>query len=92
GVNDANTANVDSGASFTTNEDTTFTIGNVLTNDTDIDSSDIQTVLSFNTTGTTGIVTNNSNGTFGYNPNGQFESLAVGETALDTFVYTITDS
>ena len=36
-------------------------------------------------------LTNNGNGTFGYNPNGQFNSLAVGESAVDTFSYTITD-
>ena len=26
-----------------------------------------------------------------YDPNGQFENLAVGETAIDTFTYTVTD-
>ena len=33
----------------------------------------------------------NANGTFDYDPNGQFESLAEGETALDTFSYTVSD-
>ena len=28
---------------------------------------------------------------FDYNPNGQFENLGVGETASDTFTYTIDD-
>ena len=42
-------------------------------------------------TGTLGTVTNNGDGTFSYDPNGQFESLAVGETAEDTFTYTVTD-
>ncbi|KZL18279.1 hypothetical protein PsWM33_04985 [Pseudovibrio sp. WM33] len=33
-----------------------------------------------------------SDGTFSYDPNGAFEHLAVGETATDTFTYTVTDS
>ena len=33
----------------------------------------------------------NADGTFDYDPNGQFESLAVGETGTDTFSYTIDD-
>ena len=33
----------------------------------------------------------NANGTFDYDPNGQFESLAEGETTLDTFSYTVSD-
>ncbi len=48
-------------------------------------------VAGINTTGTLGLVTDNGDGTFNYDPNGQFESLAVGETATDTFTYTITD-
>ena len=41
---------------------------------------------------TVGIVTDNGDGSFDYDPNGQFESLAVGETASDTFTYTVTDN
>ena len=37
------------------------------------------------------LLTMNANGTFDYDPNGQFESLAVGQTASDTFTYTIDD-
>ncbi|MBG1269793.1 beta strand repeat-containing protein [Nostoc sp. WHI] len=37
------------------------------------------------------ILTLNSNGTFVYNPNGQFESLAAAATASDSFTYTISD-
>jgi VCBS repeat-containing protein len=36
-------------------------------------------------------ITLNSDGTFSYNPNGQFASLGAGETATDTFTYTIND-
>ena len=39
--------------------------------------------------GQLGLVTDNGDGTFTYDPNGAFESLAVGETATDTFTYTI---
>ena len=37
------------------------------------------------------LLTLNSNGAFVYNPNGQFESLAVVATATDSFNYTISD-
>ncbi|MEP4441960.1 MAG: Ig-like domain-containing protein, partial [Hyphomicrobiales bacterium] len=57
---------------------------------TDLDVTDTHT-FSVNTTGTLGTVVNNNDGTFSYDPNGQFESLAVGETASDTFTYTVDD-
>ncbi len=38
------------------------------------------------------LLTLNSDGTFNYDPNGQFESLNDGETASDSFTYTIADS
>ncbi|MEP5374286.1 MAG: Ig-like domain-containing protein, partial [Hyphomicrobiales bacterium] len=57
---------------------------------TDLDVTDTHT-FSVNTTGTLGTVVNNNDGTFSYDPNGQFESLAVGETATDTFTYTVDD-
>ncbi|NET16682.1 MAG: tandem-95 repeat protein, partial [Okeania sp. SIO1H6] len=75
---------------FTTDEDTSFTTGNVLTNDSDADG-DTLTVDSIDTTGTLGTVTDNGDGTFNYDPNGQFESLNDGETATDTFSYTVSD-
>ncbi len=56
----------------------------------DVDASDTFT-FSVDTTGTLGTVTNNGDGTFDYDPNGAFESLAVGETATDTFTYTVDD-
>ncbi len=37
------------------------------------------------------LLTVNSNGTYSYNPNGQFESLAAGETANDSFTYEVSD-
>ena len=57
---------------------------------TDPDVTDTFT-YTINTTGTLGSVTNNNNGTFSYNANGAFESLAVGQTAQTTFTYTAND-
>jgi VCBS repeat-containing protein len=48
--------------------------------------------FSINTAGTKGNVINNNDGTFTYDPNGQFESLALGQTATDTFAYTVSDN
>src|SRR6185312_14537532 len=72
------------------NEDT----GNPITlaaSYTDADPTDIHT-FAINTAGTHGTVVNNGDGTFTYNPNGQFESLPAGATATDTFTYTVTDN
>ncbi|WP_445636278.1 Dystroglycan-type cadherin-like domain-containing protein [Nostoc sp. DSM 114161] len=86
--------------SATTNEDTAFS-GNVLANDTDLDTSDILTVSAVNgnaanvgnqiTLASGALLTLNSDGSYNYNPNGQFESLGVGATASDSFTYTISD-
>ncbi|MEX2498054.1 MAG: Ig-like domain-containing protein [Wenzhouxiangellaceae bacterium] len=37
------------------------------------------------------LLTQNANGTFSYDPNGQFESLGGGDTASDSFTYTVSD-
>ncbi len=55
----------------------------VLANDSDADLSDVLSVDSLNTSATLGSVTNNGTDVT-YDPNGAFESLAVGETATDT--------
>ncbi|MBD2561393.1 MULTISPECIES: beta strand repeat-containing protein [Nostoc] len=89
---------------ISTNEDTPV-VGNILVNngngaDSDPDG-DVLTVTQVNgnaagvgnpiTLASGAILTLNSNGEFLYNPNGQFETLAVGATASDSFTYTITD-
>jgi VCBS repeat-containing protein len=43
------------------------------------------------TTGTLGTVLLNQDGSFTYDPNGQFEDLGVGETATDSFTYRVSD-
>ncbi|MDZ7750539.1 MAG: Ig-like domain-containing protein [Gammaproteobacteria bacterium] len=88
GVNDGPTAQDDLA---TTDEDTVLTTANVLANDTDPDASDVLFVSALDTTATQGLVTSNGDGTFNYDPNGQFESLAAGETSTDTFGYTVSD-
>lgn len=57
----------------------------------DVDAGDTHT-FEVDATGTTGLVTNNGDGTFGYDPNGMFESLAVGETATDSFTWAVMDN
>jgi VCBS repeat-containing protein len=96
-VNDAPTANNDNNI---TNEDTAVN-GNVLTNDSDIDTSDILSVSAVNgnssavgnqiTLASGALLTLGSNGAYTYNPNGQFETLCAGDSATDSFNYTISD-
>ena len=73
----------------TTDEATAFLV-DVLGNDTD-DDGDILTVIGIDTTGTSGNVTLNGDGTVLYDPAGAFDALAAGEEATDTFGYTISD-
>ncbi|WP_371395684.1 cadherin-like domain-containing protein [Fretibacter rubidus] len=56
----------------------------------DVDVNDALTV-SIDTTGTQGVVTDNGDGTFSYDTNGAFDALDNGETATDTFTYTVDD-
>ena len=80
----------DSGTGYTTDEATAITTGNVLANDSDPDG-DALTVVGLSTAGTAGHVTDNGDGTFGYDPNGAYEHLGVGESATDHFGYTVSD-
>lgn len=89
GVNDSPTANDDGVSS---SADTAFTTADlVAANDSDPDTSDVLSVVGLNTSGTTGLVTSNGDGTFDYDPNGQFESLPAGASTTDSFTYTISD-
>ncbi|MGF1523107.1 MAG: beta strand repeat-containing protein [Leptolyngbyaceae cyanobacterium] len=82
-----------------TDEDTPLN-GNVLTNDNDADG-DALTVTAVNGMAISvgmevelasgALLTLNADGSFNYAPNGQFEFLGVGETAIDSFDYTISD-
>lgn len=75
---------------FSTDEESALTTGSVLLNDTD-PNLDTLSVIGPDDSGTLGTVTDNGDGTFDYDPNGQFESLGVGDTAIDTFDYTVSD-
>jgi len=89
GANDAPTA-VDDTA--TAQEDGPTIAIAVLTNDTDLDAHDGKTVLSLDTAETLGAVTIAPDGSdVSYDPNGAFQSLGAGETATDTFTYTMQD-
>ncbi len=63
----------------------------VAANDTDPDRTDVLTVIGIDTANTIGTVIDNGDGTFRYDPGGRFGHLAAGETATDTFAYTISD-
>ncbi|MFC7503971.1 beta strand repeat-containing protein [Nocardioides sp. GCM10030258] len=65
------------------------TVVPVLGNDTDADG-DTLAVSVIDQTATAGVVTNNGT-SVSYNPNGAFEGLGVGQTASDTFGYTVSD-
>ncbi|MEL6520514.1 MAG: tandem-95 repeat protein [Pseudomonadota bacterium] len=88
GANDDPVAVDDAGAGFSTKDDIAFTTANVLTNDTDIDG-DALSIVAVDTAGTLGLITDNGDGTFGYDPNGAFS--ASNGTATDRFTYTISD-
>ncbi|MCP4707522.1 MAG: hypothetical protein GY869_02765, partial [Planctomycetes bacterium] len=91
GVNNAPTAVLDHDS---TDEDTplVITTTGLLINDTDPDVNDTSTIISLDTSETIGQVTNNGDGTVTYDPNGHFEYLTAGQTATDTFTYTMEDS
>src|SRR5439155_219092 len=94
GVNPANTA-------FAGDPSAT---GNVLTNDTDVDTGDTKAVSAVNgsagnvgtaVTGTYGSVTINGDGTWSYaldNSDPDTNALAQGAAATDVFTYTVTDA
>ena len=78
--------------------------GNVLTNDTDVDTGDTKTVSEVNglaanvgtaVTGTYGSLTLNADGSYTYtldNADPQTQALAQGASATDVFTYTVTDA
>jgi VCBS repeat-containing protein len=78
------------GDSSLTNQNNPITTGDVLVNDSDIEG-DALFVDSFDDSATQGLVTNNGDGTFNYDPNGAYDWLGDGEQADDTFIYTVTD-
>jgi uncharacterized repeat protein (TIGR01451 family) len=90
-VNDPPVA-VDDSAS--TDEDNPVTVAapGVLNNDSDPDVGDTLTVTAVDTSGTIGAITSwGADGSFTYDPNGQFEYLQAGGSTTDSFTYTVSD-
>src|SRR5690606_14847429 len=87
GTNDGPAAVDDTGS---VPEDGPGIVLDVLANDGDVDGSDALTIVSIDTSSTIGSASI-VNGQIAYDPSGGFEALAVGETALDTLTYTISD-
>ncbi|MGL1920628.1 MAG: Ig-like domain-containing protein [Hyphomicrobiales bacterium] len=85
GTNDAPTIGIISAAQ--SSGDAPFVLSATIT---DVDASDVH-VVSIDTTGTLGTITNNGDGTFSYDQDGVFSSLAPGQVATDTFSYTVDD-
>lgn len=82
-------------SNYATGEDSLLIItaaNGVLANDVDPDTGDLLQVVSITGSANGGLVSMNANGSFTYDPNGQFALLAVGETATDTFEYTVSDT
>ncbi len=68
-------------------------IVDVLANDSDPDAGDLlSATIELGDAEATGRVTLNSDDTFTYDPNGQFESLSFGTSTVDVFTYTVSDS
>jgi VCBS repeat-containing protein len=97
GVNDPPVAVPDNAG---TDEDTAVS-GNVLVNDTDPDQDDTKTVTAVNgsaaavgvtvTLASGAKVTVNADGNYVYDPTGRFDFLRPGQTASDSFTYTMAD-
>lgn len=81
----------DSGQGFSTDEDNSFIIGDVLSNDSDPDVGDVISIESIDTSSLIGELLDLGSGDFRYDPAGKFDALAVGESTTDSFLYTITD-
>ena len=99
GASEINVAPVAVIDTATVAEDATVS-GNVLSNDAD-GNNDALSISAVNgiaaavgsevSLSSGALLTLNANGTFDYDPNGAFDDLANGETATDTFSYTVTD-
>ena len=77
-----------------TDEDNPVTVAapGVLNNDSDLDVGDTLTVTSVDTSATVGALTAwNAEGSFTYDPDGQFEYLQAGSSTTDSFTYTVSD-
>ncbi len=91
----------DMGADFTTDEATTLLTPSILANDSDANADDTISIVEINGASAnfdmdinlpSGAILNvGEDGELGYVPNGAFDTLEAGETATDSFTYTISD-
>ncbi len=79
---------------FGTNEDTAGVVGNAITNnDSDPDNDALSAIVQTNVVGSNGgLFSIAANGQVSFNPNGNFEDLAAGETRDTSFTYTLVDA
>jgi VCBS repeat-containing protein len=80
---------------FVTDEEQPVTIAapGLLFNDLDPALYDLLLVNALDTSGTVGTVTRwGPRGALTYDPNGQFEYLEAGDSAADSFIYTVSDA
>jgi VCBS repeat-containing protein len=71
-----------------------FSVADLLSNDTDVDASDELDVAGFSAKSAMGaVISLNDDGTLHYDPTGadEIQALGAGETATDTFEYTVSD-
>ena len=83
------------GDAATTDEDNPVTVATpgVLDNDSDPDVGETLTMIGVDTSGTVGLISAwGADGSFTYNPNGQFEYLQAGSSTTDSFTYMVSDS
>ncbi len=91
-INDPPTAVDDPGpAGFSTDEDTSFTTADVLSNDFDTDGILDPSSVELDDAATVGTVANNANGTFDFDPGASYHDLAVGDSRTTTFDYRVKD-
>lgn len=90
GVNDAPTANNDQIA--ISQNATSILASALLANDTDPDIGDILSIQSVSANSANGVQLSVSNGTIVYASGTKYQSLAAGQTATDSFSYTLTDA
>ncbi|AUW57390.1 hypothetical protein C1T17_04025 [Sphingobium sp. SCG-1] len=89
-VNDAPLAANDS---INVGEDgSTFSVSTLLANDVDVDPGDVLTLQPLPAATASGAALSVTNGVVTYAPGTMYQSLAAGETATDSFSYTIADS
>ncbi|MDA1016544.1 MAG: VCBS domain-containing protein, partial [Planctomycetota bacterium] len=79
----------DDAVSTSENDAVTF---NVLDNDTDAENNVVAGLTVATSSPSTGVLTDTGNGTFTFDPNGDFESLPAGQSTTVSFDYQIEDS